>query len=794
MPENKCYHCGDDCGHYPVMYEDKPFCCNGCKSVYEILNGKKLYKYYQIENSPGNKIDTKIPEHKYAYLNNTKVVEHLLDFNDGSTSKVTLFIPSIHCSSCIWLLENLNTLHAGIVLSKVNFIQKKVYITYKNDLTSLKEIAELLESISYIPHISLEKKEQEKASKSYNKNLIVKLGIAGFCFGNIMLLSFPEYFSNHGSDPATLELFKWFNLILSLPVFFYSSSVFFNSAFKNLIKKNINIDLPVALGIITIFVRSLYEIVSGTGPGYMDSLAGLVFFLLIGRWYQNKTYQALSFDRGFQSYFPLAVNVLKDEGEVPTMVNDIEKDDVLVIRNKELIPVDSVLVEGDGNIDYSFVTGESVPVAKEVQSMLYAGGRQVGNIIKIKATKGVSQSYFTQLWNQETMGRPHNTVTGIVDKVSRYFIFAILLLAFLAFGFWSFNDASKAFDAFTAVLIIACPCALALSAPFTFGAAMRMYAKASFFTRDAQVVEDMHNCTSIVFDKTGTLTKNNVFDISYKGDNLSEEEKEALKAVVQNSSHPLSRAIFDYLPDISLKAPQKFEEFTGKGISGEYNGIGIMFGSAEFVGYDPSKIITLASIVCVSINGLIKGYFECRNYYRENIDEILISLGKKYNLHLLSGDNEAEKQTLGKYFEKGNMRFFQQPMDKLNYIKKLTENGERVLMVGDGLNDAGALQQCHVGISLADNVYQFSPACDAILSANAFVKLPKVLNFSKTAMKVLYASFALSFLYNIIGLSYAFMGKMEPVIAAILMPISSVSVVAYATLSIRLLSLKKRLL
>ncbi len=790
MSNHACYHCGDDCGSYPVKLDDKFFCCNGCKTVYEILKGKKLYKYYQIEGNPGNKYVSNIDKNKYAFLNNQEIQKEILDFTDNNISKVTFFIPSIHCSSCIWLLENLNTLHNGITISKVNFTQKKVYITYNNQKINLKEIAELLESISYVPLISKEEGHANKKKNAYVKNLVIKLGIAGFCFGNIMLLSFPEYFSEDISQTFTTKYFRWLNLLLALPVFFYSSSVFFESAFKNLIKKNINIDLPVAIGIITIFLRSVYEIVSNTGPGYMDSLTGLVFFLLIGRWYQNKTYQALSFDRGFKSYFPLAANVLVGKEEIPTAINNIKPGDQLIIRNKELIPVDSVLIQGDGNIDYSFVTGESVPVLKTKGENLFAGGRQVGNIITVEAKKEVSQSYFTQLWNQDHKTIHETRVTSVVNIVSKYFVSIILILAVASFLFWQIIDPSKAFNSFTAILIIACPCALALAAPFTFGATMRLFAKTGLFMRDAGIVENLSKIDTIVFDKTGTITKNNSFNIEYNGEKLDQKTKSAIKSILKHSAHPLSIALYNDMEDVGVINTKFFNELPGKGIEGKSGDMNIKLGSADYTGFNKNEIKEHGSIVTLTINKKSKGYFTLKNHYRENMPEVINNLNN-YGLHLLSGDNETEKPYLSGFFK--NMKFNQKPEEKLQYVRKLKNDGKNVLMIGDGLNDAGALSESNTAISLADNVYQFSPSCDAILSAESFKKLPKLIGFTKTAMNILYMSFVISFLYNGIGLSFAFMGKLEPVIAAILMPVSSVSVVALSTFMIMLMGKAKKI-
>jgi Cu+-exporting ATPase len=276
MSEHSCIHCGEDCGKSPVVWQEKPFCCEGCKTVYQLLNENKLENYYTMYDNPGIKVEVQDYGNKYAWLDKQEVIDKVVYFTEGEYSKVKLYIPDIHCSSCIWLLENLYQLNPNITQSMVNFVKKEVDITYKNSAISLRQIVELLASIHYIPMINLESVTNE-AHKQQNKKLIYKLGIAGFAFGNTMLLSMPEYIPGEVS-PEFRSFFGYLNMFLAIPVLLYSASDYILSAYKNLRHKIINIDFPITLGIFTIFFQSSYEIISGNGTGYMDSLCGLVFF------------------------------------------------------------------------------------------------------------------------------------------------------------------------------------------------------------------------------------------------------------------------------------------------------------------------------------------------------------------------------------------------------------------------------------------------------------------------------------------------------------------------------------
>lgn len=790
MRQNACVHCGSDCGKSPVVWNDKSFCCHGCRTVYEILHVKDLGQYYEIQPMSGIRIENAQQLKKFAFLDNQEIAEKLLDFKDGTSSRVSFFIPTVHCASCIWLLEHLNTLHPGIAYSDVNFPKKEVHITFRNDLLSLRQLAELLAAIHYVPEITLNHLEGKKAAKT-NRALLVKIGIASFSFLNIMMYSFPEYLP--GGDLLEQDFkhtFGWLSFVLILPVVFYSANDYYLSAWKGLKHKIINIDLPITLGIIALFLQSSWEVFNGNGIGYMDSLAGLLFFLLIGKWYQGKTYQALSFERDYKSYFPVAVTKLDAQNEeliVP--IKDLIKGDRILVRNQELVPADSRIILGKGNIDYSFVTGEALPVAKNEGDYIYAGGRQVGSSIQMEVEKEVEQSYLTQLWNQKSTKEDDSPLQNHVNTVSHYFTIIILIIAFTSFFYWAKDSISTAVYVFTSVLIIACPCALALTVPFTFGSTMRAFGRRGFYLKKTEVIEQLYRTSSIVFDKTGTITINREVDVVYQGEALSSDEKSCIRSMVRHSTHPLSTTLHTFLNPCQMVEPESYEEISGLGITGLVKGVRINLGSKAFVTGEAESDAITESRVYISFNNALKGYFTISNVYREGLSEVINRLAKKYTLHLISGDNEAERQRLTAIFGQGtNLHFNQSPTDKKAYVQNLKEKGDKVLMIGDGLNDAGALASSNTGITIADDVFSFSPACDAIMTADMFGKIDSFMRFTRISFAVVRLSFFISLVYNLVGLSFAVSANLSPLVAAILMPLSSISVVVFATLSISLLS------
>ncbi|MGG8497820.1 heavy metal translocating P-type ATPase [Tenacibaculum sp. TC6] len=789
MESKNCFHCGNECETDTITIEDKLFCCNGCKTVYEIFSENDLTCYYDFQNSPGA-----IPEEiqgKYDFLDNAQIVEKLLEFNDGSIQVVNLYIPHIHCSSCIWILENLHKLDQHITSSQVNFPKKTVRVTYNSALTGLKNIVLLLSSIGYEPYISLE--DYEIGKKQVNRSLIYKLGVAGFAYGNVMFLSFPEYFE---VSEFWLEqykfVFRWLMFLFSLPVVFYAGADYFVSAYKGLTSKMLNIDVPIALGILVLFVRSTAEIMFDLGTGFFDSLTGLVFFLLLGKFFQQKTYNFLSFERDYKSYFPIAVTRLAKEGsEESVQIYDVEKGDRLLIRNQELIPVDGILIKGNAQIDYSFVTGEANPVEKKSGDKIFAGGKQLSGSIEMEVLNSVSQSYLTQLWSNDVFQKDKtSTFKTLNDQIGKNFTIAVLTIAFVSTFFWVVYSPDKALNVFTAVLIIACPCAIALAAPFTLGNMLRIFGKRKFYLKNATVIEQLATINSIIFDKTGTLTTNKENTITYEGTPLNTEQTIMLKGSLRSSNHPLSRMLYTSLKSEHNLTVDAYEEHVGKGIEASYQQTRVKIGSSSFV-KNQSEVTNLDTSVHISFNDVYAGKFIFKNAYRKEVNKVFSSLEKNYELAVVSGDNQGEKSFLQKHLPQATTLLFnQRPEDKLRYVEQLQQQDKKVMMVGDGLNDAGALAQSNVGIAISENINVFSPACDAILDASKFNQLAKYIAVSKTAIKIIKYCFILSLCYNVVGLYFAVTGQLTPVVAAILMPLSSISIVVFTTIATNILGRK----
>lgn len=804
ISSDTCYHCGEDCLNESVTFNGKYFCCTGCRSAFQILDESGLCSYYDLEANPGINLKNTKHRTRFDYLEDDEVIDRISDFRNQNKLSLTLYIPNIHCTSCVWLLENLQKLDSGVLQSSVNFLKKELTLLIDMEKSTLRDVVEQLVTIGYEPEIRLEKLDSKTDKSHRNRSLWLKMGVAGFAFGNIMLFSFPDYLDTTGTGlGGNFHIFFGaLNIILALPVLVYSSSDYLKSAFAALSQHGVNLDVPISIGIVALFSRSVYEIVTMTGTGYMDSFTGLIFFLLIGKLIQQKTFHRLSFDRDYRSYLPLAVNVLNENAEEYSVSLDkLMPGKKMRLRNQELVPCDSTLLSDEAFMDYSFITGESEPVSVEKGERVFAGGRLIGNAALFNTEEKVTNSYLTKLWNHEAFQNNEKELklTTFADKISPYFTVVVLGIAFFSGLYWlQAADMEQALSVFTAVLIIACPCALALSTPFTLGSALNVLSLNGLFIKNHLLIENLSKATSIVFDKTGTLTESESVDIHFFGDQLSTTEKIWVKSACMNSLHPLSRKVANSLETSFVHDPANFEEQPGKGILAEINGILICLGSRLFIAKQTGmKLQEIpesnfnGSTVYLSINGIYKGFFGIRAGVRNGISTLLQSVKEKFSIYLLSGDNEAQKLEFTNYFSSNDALLFnQKPEEKLDFITQLQENGEQVIMVGDGLNDAGALKKSDFGIALADDVSSFAPACDAIMEGNSLKKLDSFIKFSSQSMNIIIASFVLSLLYNTIGLAFAITGNLSPLVAAILMPLSSVSVMVFTFATTRFFARK----
>lgn len=769
-----CSHCQSPVWEVVHEQNGKVFCCQGCLLVHNILQEVQLCAPWP--NTPTQTLKKPDPTF-FAHYDSEKFLKELCDFYDGQKAIITLSLPDIHCPSCIWLIERLPKLEKGVESSRVHFGRKEATIRFNLKETKLSQILAWLSALGYEANFRLDSVEKPVKTER-QKKLLLRLAVAGFAFGNIMLFSLPEYFDENLNENFK-RFFTSLNFALALPVLLYSAQEFFASAFQALRRGGINMDVPIALGIIAMFVRTFWEILTKTGPGYMDTFTGLIFLLLVGRYFQEKSHQALRFDRDYRAFLPLAVKRVKNHKEETVNVKELQEGDVIHLRHGELLVADAKLLQGEVYLDYSFITGEQEPRKAMAGEELAAGGRIYGNSGYFVLLSRVNQSRLSRLWEEHLLPSEKEAprLSEISQKLSPAFTIFVLFLAITGGIYWAFSDWAMAFNVLTGVLIIACPCALAMAAPFSLGHGKNILAKNGLFLKDTYALERLSQVEGVVFDKTGTLTYSQGYEIHYEGLPLSVEMRQGLKYLFGQSVHPLSRALYNHLGNIEPKEGIDFQEFMGKGLLATIDEKKYIAGSEDFFksqGIQLKPAEKTGSQVHLAIDQNYYGYFSLRPHFREGLKDMLKKL--KMPLYVLSGDREKDWASLRLIFPENTQFWFRQsPEQKLQKVQEISKK-QNVLMLGDGLNDAGALKAAKVGIAVSDDHAFFTPASDGILEGRKLMLLNKFLQYSKDIRHTILLNFGISFLYNTFGLSYALKGLVTPLFCAILMPVSSITV------------------
>lgn len=779
-----CTHCGAPAGNDPIISEDKVFCCRGCASVYSILNENGLCDYYQVSAHAGVSPDYNIEQQGWSTEELDLMAGHFTLYSDERMVTVLLHIPAMHCSSCIWLLEKLSHLDKGILGSRTDFVSKQLRVTYDPAKTGFGKLVILLRSLGYEP--SLMPEEERSDEKRESRGVLIRLGVAGFCAGNIMLFSFPQYL---GLEPGTRDefgrLFDGINAALSVPLIFYCAAAYFKSFGQWISKGAMSVKVPLALGIGALWLRSIYEVATATGPGYFDSLAGLVFFLLIGTWLQNTTFDALRFGEKARHFFPLVARVIRNGNSSAKKVVDLVPGDRVEIRQGEIIPADGILMGSEAWIDYAFATGESTPVHKVAGEMLFGGGKNTADRFEMEIIRSFDQGKLTEIWKSaEGDVRDSRKTLSFEARISAAFIWVTISLAMGVLIYWLPRNSQTAWFSFVAVLMVACPCALALAPPFAYNIISNKLASLGLFVRKPDVVGILGDTRALVFDKTGTLTDGSSADVIIPA-SMNNNERAILLALTMQSNHPYSRVIAAALnsenPDLPREEIIGFREFQGKGVEAVVNHKKARLGSRNWVCGKPDQTAGVKA-VWMSIDDRETEPVIIENHYREGLSEALAGLRNHgVQMVLASGDVDAEKNRLEQQFPGvfSAMYFEQSPAMKVQVVKQLRDTGT-VIMVGDGLNDAGALKAGDAGMVITRDTNNFTPEASAILLADHMDRLPGMLDMARTGNRIVKETFAVSLIYNVAALSVAATGNMNPLLAAIIMPASSMALMLYA--------------
>lgn len=763
-----------------MVSSDGPFCCSGCASVFTILQTRGFGGYYACRVPPGvsqRTRESRADDH-FAILDEADTAREFLLSLSADQARAIFRVPGLHCASCVWLVEQLWRVVPGVAKSEVDLMRRTVRIDFDPAATSLRRIAEALTAIGYEPSLDPETQAQRSGIR---RTLLLKIGLAGFAFGNVMIFSFPQYLSGKPVEAPFRQLFDSLNLALSVVVLLYSASDYFRGAWAALSRRGITLDVPVALGLAVMFVRSTADIAAGTGTGYFDSFTGLVFFLLIGKLFQEKAFDAIAFDRGVRSFLPLYARVMRDGVLVTRPIQDIAPGDTVHVRPNEVVPADAWLLDDHAEVDQAFITGESEPIAVARGEMVRAGARIVGRGARLTAQRPASQSTLVELWAHPVLQRTKaHWLADVAARFGAWFtLIAVGLAVAGAVAWWP--DVRLSLEVATAVLIIACPCALTLAAPITLGTAAGVLGRAGCYLKSPAVALDLSRINHVAFDKTGTLTATErTTDIERDG--LTPAEWHLIRSLASHSTHPVSRA----LAEAPTTAPsdllvRSVTEVAGQGIAGRVGRHQVAIGRPEFVaaqaGVTRSTLPPAGDLLgwtLAAVDGRV-GRFRLTHATRPGVEGMLARLGRRFRLSLLSGDHARHADLWRGWFREPT--FDQSPADKLTAVKAAQDRGDHVLMVGDGLNDTGAFAAADVGMAVSDDTACLVPACDVVIQGHQLTSLPAFLTYARRARHVIVLCFLVSIAYNVLGLTLALRGDLTPLVTAILMPVSSLTII-----------------
>ena len=727
-----------------INRQSEVYCCSGCVTADAMLN-------LSTQVGPGPKV-----LQRYAHFVVAGKAECIVMYHTEHAAWEVL-LPSIHCTSCLILLERMSEWLDGVLDVRVDFSSKRATLQFNPSRLSITLLAAWLDYIGYPPSLLT---EQERKHRDFSK-----LGIAGFAMGNAMMSAFPEYFGldAHGHS-GLLMLFRWSTAVFATLSLAVAGRDYLKNAFKAIRAQQWSLDIPIAIGMMALWMWSAYEVLAGRSGGYFDSLSGLIFFLLLGKLLQERTYAAFSFERTVNDFLPLSV--YSHRTECFLRLDQLVPGDSIVIPESGIIPL-TVAVVDPCTIDYSFLSGESTPVQLEPGQMAYQGGQVLQGSVTGRVLENASHAAASDLWKEEDLG----TTGWVSASVTAWFTSAVLTLSVLGGAGWYFFAPERAVEIAVSVLIIACPCALSLAAPFSYGTASALLAQRKLYFKSGRAIADFAEIRVVMWDKTGTLTQK---QLAHNALDLDPLDAVAIRKITGASLHPIAQSLFAALPLAADETDYKIiyvRENTGNGLVAKgRDGVSWRIGNGQWLGQPPGPTY-------IEKNGEIIGAFTPEWTYRP-LSRMFKSL-KEMGISsvLISGDQpRVLPQGWLEYF--GDQRHFScTPQQK----RELVERHQHTAYLGDGLNDVEAIDAATVGIAVVENVLGYFPRGKGIIFAESLPKLPAFLRYAKQMKRWTKAAYVLSLLYNIAGITFSLSGFLSPVIAAILMPLSSITVVLFST-------------
>ena len=794
VPETACAHCGLPVPRARVEPQSaQQFCCDGCSSVFAILHTAGLADYYAYQDSSGvTRASPRPSKRKFEELDEASFQARHCRVLGVGTKSVELFLEGIHCSACVWLVERVSRVAPAVIDSRFDLTRSVLSVTWSCQAAPLSAVARALDSLGYCPHptssttLAAEQRRGDRA-------LLLRLGIAGAAAGNVMLMALALYsgrFSGMGSE--YLAFFRWGSLLIATPTVFWTGNVFFKGALAALRTRTPHMDLPVSLGILAGYLGSAFNTVRARGDIYFDSLCTLIFLLLVGR-YLQRTHQRRSSKASelISALAPTTARWVDGESRRVVAAGEVPAGSLVEVWPGERIAVDGVVTLGTSAVDTALLTGESLPREVTVGDRVYAGTSNQAATIRVRVESSGTETRLGRLMHSvETTQRERAPIVRLADRVAGYFVIAIVAIAAFTLLLWLWLDPSHAIDHTVALLVVTCPCALGMATPLAVSAALRKAAAIGVLFKGGEFIEELARPGVIVFDKTGTLTAGRLELVAWSGD---DSVKSLLRAAEAASGHPIARAVQRAFPDADLLCSQRIE--LAGGMRARVLDAQMLIGSQAMMvaelGSVPAWVHSLVRThakagrtpVIVAVNGEVRALAAFADTVRTDTARALRDLSALgFQFEVLSGDHQ---QVVDAVVDQIGVPFARavggaSPENKLDHVARLRERGLRVFMVGDGVNDAAAMARANVGIAVHGGAEACLAAADVFTTRAGLAPVALAADGARRTVRAIRAGIALSLVYNLIGIALAVAGRLDPLLAAVLMPVSSITVVTLA--------------
>jgi Cu2+-exporting ATPase len=790
-----CAHCG-----LPVPLARKApapepeFCCDGCATVYSVLKEHGLTRYYALARAAGERVPAQVTGRAYSELDDPAFVARACTPVPGGLLATDLYLEGVHCAACVWLVEKVPSLVPGAIEVRLDLPRSRAHVVWDPMQAKLSDVAVALDRIGYPVHPYRGARAAE-VRKRENRELLLKIGVAGAVAGNVMAIAFGLYGGFlHGIEPEYLLLFRLTSLLVAAPSVFWCGSTFFRGAFGALRAKTLSMDVPIAIGLLVGYVQGAVNTLRATGEVYFDVVTMLVFLLLAGR-YLLKRRQGAAVEAAelLSSLAPSSARVVEDGGEREVPLEALVPGMRVAVLAGETFPADGVVAAGRSSVDPSLLTGESRPVEVAIGDAVHAGTVNLSGRLEVAIESTGEDTRVGRLMRLvEESARRRAPIVQLADRISGRFVAVVLALAAITFAIWWHVSTQLAFDHAVALLIVTCPCALGLATPLAISAAIGRAARAGFLVRGADVIEALSRGGRMILDKTGTLTTGDLAVVAFSG---SEQVRALVAAAEAHSSHPVARALATSQPP--AMGPVEVEETLGGGIVGRVGRHAVVAGSPAFLAsrFSPWPLEITSRVeafsadgltpIVVAVDGAVCGVFGLGDPLREDARGAIHALrALGYEPSILSGDHSGAVSAVARALDVSPDRAHGgvSPEGKVAAVLADKESGA-VVMVGDGVNDAAALASADVGVAVHGGAEAAFAVADVFVTRPGLNRLVELVVGSRRTMRVVKRNLIFSLLYNVVTVVLAMTGFINPLLAAILMPLSSLTVIASSSLS-----------